>query len=229
MTTTDGRRYAGAAADERRDRRRAEFVTAGLELFGSEGFANVSIKRLCDHSGLTQRYFYESFDDRSALLAAVYDDCVEFARTATLRAAAEFVAPDGGEGVRTTDVPEAARASLGAFIHTLAANPHRARVMLVEMVGVNADLERQRLAAIHGWADLILTVVLGEQEPRRGQRLAAIGLVGAVTQLLVDWYTSTSGHFAAEDESTAADLFELDDILDTCVELFVAAHGPLLT
>lgn len=230
--TTRGRRYGGADAAQRRDRRRADLIAAGLELFGTEGFATVSVKRICDHAGLTQRYFYESFDDRFALLAAVYEDCVAAARTATVGAGAPFVGGSGGAGsesagILATDAEAVARATLGAFIRTLADQPRRARVMLVEVVGVNPDLERLRLTAIHGWADLILELALGERAAARPQRLAAIGLVGAVTQLLVDWYTSTAGEFAAGD-ATDADLFELDAILDVSVELFVAAYQRLL-
>ncbi|NED65389.1 TetR/AcrR family transcriptional regulator, partial [Streptomyces sp. SID10244] len=92
MSTPEGRRYGGADADERRDRRRLDLIAAGLDLFGSDGYASASVKRVCEHAGLTQRYFYESFADRPALLAAVYEDCVEFARVATVDAAAGFVA-----------------------------------------------------------------------------------------------------------------------------------------
>ena len=85
------------------------------------------------------------------------------------------------------------------------------------------------MAAIHDWADLILTLTLGQQVPDRPRRLAAIGLVGAVTQLLVDWYTSTAtGVFASDDAAPAPDLFELDAILDVCVEMFTATHQRLL-
>ncbi|MEE4025472.1 TetR/AcrR family transcriptional regulator [Gordonia sp. PKS22-38] len=232
MSSAEGRRYGGADADERRDRRRAELIAAGLELFGTEGFANVSVKRICDHAGLTQRYFYESFRDRFALLADVYDDCVAFARDATITAGAEFVAGDRGEGTREAgiaagDAAAVARATLSAFVRTLADNPPRARVMLVEVVGVSPDIERLRLAAIHRWADLILSLALGERSADRSQRLTAIGLVGAVTQLLVDWYTSTAGEFAPGDV-TESDLFELDAILDVSVDLFVAAYRSLL-
>ncbi|MAU82934.1 MAG: TetR family transcriptional regulator [Gordonia sp.] len=235
--TTRGRRYGGADAAQRRDRRRSDLIAAGLELFGTEGFATVSVKRICDHAGLTQRYFYESFEDRFALLAAVYEDCVATARAATIGAGAPFVGGSGGAvsegesaksvGILATDAEAVARAALGAFIGTLADQPRRARVMLVEVVGVNPALERLRLTAIHGWADLILELALGERSAARPQRLAAIGLVGAVTQLLVDWYTSTAGEFAPGD-ATDADLFELDAILDVSVELFVAAYQRLL-
>ncbi|ACY23959.1 regulatory protein TetR [Gordonia bronchialis DSM 43247] len=226
MSEPEGRRYAGADADLRRERRRAELIASGLELFGTEGFRAVSVKKVCDHAGLTQRYFYESFADRSALLAGVYEDCVAFARSAVLNAAGSAGGSEGS-GVAADDVPAVARAALGAFIGALAENPRRARVMLVEVVGVDQDLERLRLTAIHGWADLILMLARGEERSGRAERLASIALVGAVTQLLVDWYTShTQG--LGSDDSADESLFDLDAILDVSVELFTDAYARWL-
>ncbi|MFW0793128.1 TetR/AcrR family transcriptional regulator [Gordonia sp. CPCC 205515] len=216
-----GRRYGGADAEERRMRRRADLVAAGLDLFGTDGYPAVSVKRVCDHAGLTQRYFYESFGDRAALLAAVYADCVAVARAATVAAATEWVGGREVAGISSDDASAVARATLGTFVQVLVDDPRRARVMLVEVVGVNEELEQIRLAAIHDWAELILTLALGERPPDRRQRLTAIGLVGAVTQLLVDWYTTTT--------ADTADLFDPDAIVDVSVELFVAAYGRLLS
>lgn len=230
-----GRRYGGADPDERRARRRADLVDAGLDLFGTEGFAPVPIKRICEHAGVTQRYFYESFADKPALLGAVYDACVDATRARTVAAALPFMGdagqPDTGEravgerAVPAEQIPDAARAILGAFIDALATDPRRARVMLVEIVGVTTELERTRQQAIHGWAHLILMFARGQQSPTRVQRLAAIGLVGAVTQLLVDWYTS---HTDPVDSDSGPEVFDIASILDVCVELFVAAHRSLL-
>lgn len=230
MSEPEGRRYAGADADLRRERRRAELIASGLELFGTQGFRAVSVKKVCDHAGLTQRYFYESFADRSALLAGVYEDCVAFARSAVLNAAGSPGGSAGGSqgsGVAADDVPAVARAALGAFIGALAENPRRARVMLVEVVGVDQDLERLRLTAIHGWADLILMLARGEERSGRAERLASIALVGAVTQLLVDWYTSHTQGLGSDDSADEA-LFDLDAILDVSVELFTDAYARWL-
>ena len=226
VSETEGRRYGGADADLRRERRRAELISAGLELFGTHRFRAVSVKRVCDHAGLTQRYFYESFADRSALLAGVYEDCVTFARSQVMEVATPLLPADGG-GVATTDVPVVARATLGAFITALAENPHRARVMLVEVVGVDEDLERLRLNAIHGWADLIILLARGGVPAAASQRLAAIALVGAITQLLVDWYTSHTQGFGPDDTADAS-LFDLTAIRDVGVELFIDAHARWL-
>ncbi|UCZ88297.1 TetR/AcrR family transcriptional regulator [Gordonia sp. WA4-43] len=225
--TPPGRRYGGADPTQRRERRRAALIAAGLDAFGTDGYANVSVRGICDLAGLTQRYFYESFTDRAALLVAVYDDCVNFVRAATVDAAAEIAgaAPgssDSAEGVAAERVPEVTRAALGAFMSCLADDPRRARVMLVEVVGVSPEIEQVRMRAIHDWAALILALARGSRPTSDRERLASVGLVGAVTQLLVDWYVAGAGEADAE-------RYALDEILDVCVELFVAAYGRLLT
>lgn len=220
-----GRRYGGADPEQRRERRRAALITAGLDVFGTDGYARVSVKGICDQAGLTQRYFYESFADRAALLVAVYEDCVAFVRAATVQAAAGIADTElveTTEGVPAERVPDVTRAALGAFMSCLADDPRRARVMLVEVVGVSPEIERVRMRAIHDWAALILALARGARPPSDRERLASVGLVGAVTQLLVDWYVA-----GAEEADTKR--FALDEILDVCVELFVAAYGRLLT
>ncbi len=222
-----GRRYGGADPTQRRERRRAALIAAGLDTFGTDGYAKVSVKGICDHAGLTQRYFYESFTDRADLLVAVYDDCVAFVRAATVRSAAEIADADpellgSSEGVAAERVPDVARAALGAFMSCLADDPRRARVMLVEVVGVSPEIERVRMRAIHDWAALILALARGARPPSDRERLASVGLVGAVTQLLVDWYVAGAGESDTQ-------RFALDEILDVSVELFVATYGRLLT
>ncbi len=100
----------------------------------------------------------------------------------------------------------------------------RARVMLVEVVGVSPEIERVRMSAIHGWAELILMLARGgSRPPTARQRLASVGLVGAVTQLMVDWYVA-----GQSDSDIPPREPPLEDVLDVCVELFVAAHDRLL-
>lgn len=219
-----GRRYAGADAEERRVRRRAAFVEAGLELFGELGYPNVSVKRLCEHCGLTQRYFYESFADRSALLIAVYEHCVGIARAATVAAAADYLGDPSG--VPAADVPAASRATLGAFLGTLSHDPRMARVVLVEVVGVDPAVESTRLRAIHQWADLVLALALGETAISARQRLAAVGLVGAVTQLLVDWYFTSVASESVDIGTTSP--VGLPTILDVSVDMFSVTYERLL-
>lgn len=80
------RRWRGKTADERRKERRDLLVEAGVELFGTNGYAKTSVKAVCDEAGLTERYFYEAFDDREDLLSGIYDMLIEDSAGATLTA-----------------------------------------------------------------------------------------------------------------------------------------------
>ncbi|GAB39323.1 MULTISPECIES: TetR/AcrR family transcriptional regulator [Gordonia] len=213
-----GRLYAGTGPEQRQARRRAAFVDAGLDLFGREGFRHVSVKRLCDEAGLTQRYFYESFADRSALLAAVYEHCVDICRAAVGESLLQV--PD----TTTNDVPneqrlaELTRVALDALLECLTGDRRMARVILVEVVGVDASLERLRMDAIHAWAQLAMDIAFDDEQPPARFRLAAVGLIGALTQLLVDWYIATDAGAPAADVS---------DIRDVCVDMFIATYQRL--
>src|SRR6218665_2574994 len=65
------RHYGGKAAADRSDERRRKLLAAGLELFGTQGYAATSVKALCTEAGLTERYFYESFRNREDIFMVV--------------------------------------------------------------------------------------------------------------------------------------------------------------
>ena len=59
-----------------------------------------------------------------------------------------------------------------------------------KVVGASSELEEQRHAVLRGFSELTVSVWMqhtGRPEPAPAQRLAAVGLVGAVNHLLVDW------------------------------------------
>lgn len=227
------RRYGGVEAGERREQRRAALIEAGLELFGTDGFAAVPVKRVCDAAGLTQRYFYESFADRTDLLAAVYDHCVSATRNATTEAAAPYLVDELGRPkvVSREDVGALAKAAVGAYIGALTDDSRFARIVLLEMVGISPALERVRLGALRDWADLILAfaVVLPEAAPTspagQQQRLACHGLVGAITQLLVDWYSAKTDRAWPDSDR---ELFEVEAIREVSIEMLIAVYDRIL-
>src|ERR1700750_1425158 len=65
------RPYGGLAMAERVAARRARFIEAGTELFGTQGFRGATVRGICAAAGLTDRYFYESFETLEALLSEV--------------------------------------------------------------------------------------------------------------------------------------------------------------
>jgi AcrR family transcriptional regulator len=179
-----GQRYGGRTADERRAERRERLLDAGLELFGTQGYASTSIEALCAATRLNPRYFYESFRTREALLRAVYDRHME--HLAQTVAAALQDAPLDPRG--------RVEVGLRAFVETQLADHRNARITYLEIVGVSLELEHHRRSVLRGFAGLL------EQEaervaatgllPHRDRHLTALALGGAVDGLLADCFTN---------------------------------------
>ena len=74
VVVTSTRPYRGIKPDDRRAGRRARLLDAGLSILGSEaGPEAVTVRGVCRRSGVSARYFYESFSDRDDFVGAVYD------------------------------------------------------------------------------------------------------------------------------------------------------------
>lgn len=226
MTQRQQRVYGGVSAEARREQRRLALIDAGLTLFGTEGYPNAPVKKICDEAGLTQRYFYESFTDREALLDAVYRSCVDALRESAGAAALTYLAqiPEvtAGGPVPADRIPGLAHTAFGAFLETLTADPRRARVVLIEVVGVSPDLEKLRIGAIHSWAEMILGFAARPERPASAEdRLAAIGLVGAITQLLVDWHMAAVAPISVD---AGPELFTVEAVHGVITDLLVATY-----
>lgn len=67
-------RWSGVPLESRHALRRDNLVAAGVQLLGGAGGPALTVRAVCRHAGLTERYFYESFADREHFVRAVYDD-----------------------------------------------------------------------------------------------------------------------------------------------------------
>lgn len=175
-----GRRYGGRTAQERADERRDRLVQAGVELFGTIGFANTSIRGVLRESGLAERYFYESFASLEALLVAVHEhvhgSVVEQVRIATDRS---------GTGVEAR-----ARAGLRAFIETITTDPRWVRIKLQELHGdAGEELLAFRRRAQETYAELLLAYGPTEATLARDlqPRALARAVLSAVESLIDAW------------------------------------------
>lgn len=182
-TAATGRTYAGRTAAQRAAARREALLDAGLELFGTRPYDEVSVADVIAQAGCTRRAFYEQFDDREALLRAV-DERVVAAGLATLVAAA---------GPPPATWPAVERA-LTAFTGFYAQDARRARVQFVAVVGVSTAMEEHRRAAFRLVADQ-LGAWLG---PRAGatpaaRRRTGLAISGAVSELMMDWLWRPDG------------------------------------
>jgi AcrR family transcriptional regulator len=197
------RRYRGITADERRAQRRQRLLDAGLELFGTEGYAGTSIRTLSGAAAMNSRYFYESFTSREDLLYHVYLGIVSDIATQ----AATAIAPEH-------TVEDQARSALRAGWLALTADPRKARIVALEVVGVSDRLEQLRRQTRHTLAEITVSRAMAVARPGIELRLDPVltsrFLIGGVVEVLVDWMNG---------EVTAP----VDDVIEHFTRLFTAA------
>ncbi|HUA94258.1 MAG TPA: TetR/AcrR family transcriptional regulator [Acidimicrobiales bacterium] len=174
------RRYSGLTTVERRAQRRERLLEAGLELFGTQGYAGTSIRAVCAAAGLNPRYFYESFTSREDLLYHVYFGIVA------------DIGVRVSEAVAAADTIESkARAGLQAGWLALIDDRRKARIIALEVVGVSDRLEQLRRQMRHALADLTAQQALSIAGPgvrlRMDPVLVSRALMGGVVEILGDW------------------------------------------
>jgi AcrR family transcriptional regulator len=173
------RPWRGVSASQRTAERRERLIEAALEVFGTAGYARSSVRDVCRAAGLTERYFYESFRNREELLGALADRIVDESLDAVASALEET---SGGLDDTVSD-------AVGRFIDSLVDDPRRARVLLVETVGVSPPAEDRRREIVGHLASVTrdaLQQALGAAAPAPADLdLTARALIGASNELLV--------------------------------------------
>ncbi len=174
------RRYRGLTASERRAQRREKLLDAGLELFGTQGYANTTIRAVSAAASLNSRHFYEAFASREDLLYHVYERIVH-----------EIVLAAVEETGRADTIEGKARAGLRAGWTIVTDDPRKARIVALEVVGVSERLDRLRREIRHVLADLTANnarSIAGEAtEYHLDPVLTARTLIGGVIEILIDW------------------------------------------
>lgn len=176
------RPYAGETPEVRRERRRRRFIDSGKTLFGTLGYRKTTVRGLCAHAGLTDRYFYESFASLEDLLAAVYEERAAELEAAVL-AAVRSTGPDAPLDILI-------RQGLDAFFRQ-AEDAETARVIWLEVLGVSPRIDTLYNGVLRRFADLILLLVRLTLPDWRVSgntaRVMAMGLIGAVSETAKDW------------------------------------------
>lgn len=171
--------YGGLTAEQRRAERRARLVEAAAEIWDSHGWAAVSMRGVCTRAGLIDRYFYESFEDRDALLVAVWEQ--ERDRVvALITLAAAGQPPD--------DLLAQLRAAVTAVIGHAVRKPQRALIVLGGNAG-SAALGNARCTALQTFTDLLVRLAgphLVDTDDRAFRMTTLMG-VGGFVELLIAW------------------------------------------
>lgn len=177
MTSTTGRVYGGLTAEERAAQRRERLVEAGIEVVGTVGYSATTQQALCRASGVAERYFYESFPDLLALLEAVYVQVCSDVATEVLAALAT-----AGD-----DLESQAQVGMRTFVDATLRDPRRARIQLLEAVGVDPRVERVRRDVIEGFAQIVAEQVRPYAGPGGlDPDLVGMSVAGAVNEVLID-------------------------------------------
>ncbi len=174
------RLYRGISAADRRAQRRERLMEAGLELFGTQGYAGTSVRAVSAAARLNSRYFYESFASREDLLYAVYQ-----------RIVGEIFVSARDAMVPEQTIESQARAGLRAGWTAVTGDRRKARIVALEVVGVSDRLEELRRQTRHALAKLTADNALDlagrDIRLRLDPVLTARMLIGGVVELLLVW------------------------------------------
>ena len=201
--TSNTRKYAGLSLDERKKHRRKKFLEAGLCVFGSSGYRQASVRRLCQEAQLTDRYFYEACGNLETLLVDVYQECMTNLSKKILHAVVSEY--------RQSNKPEKAiEAGLETFFKELE-NQHIARVCMIELEGLNPEVTQLYNRYIESFAEILrqlanhafpnMTIPLSEQ------KIIALSLVGAIRQTATNWLANNYDSDRSEIISATNKLF----------------------
>ncbi len=189
--------WGARTADERRAERRERIMEAAITVYARQGYRRTSVKAVCSEAGLTERYFYESFDNNEDLLRQCFlvvdDDLFRKTREAIAAAANAAGAPGG---------IARARAALLVYLDLIRASPDKARVFLIEMASVSPAAEALVLERLDRFGELLMEVLGADPTfARHPSPLLLRGVVGGGLYLVRAW--AMSG-FAEDIETVAA-------------------------
>lgn len=181
-SSTSGRPYAGESHADRAARRTEQLLDAGFELFGTVGYRATTVRMLCREAKVTDRYFYKSFTNTEALIAAVYQRCIDRSTRAIL---------DRLETVEPTDVDAMIVAGLDAF-YAEVEDPRLARIFWLEILGASPRLDQLYNDTLSTVLELIpLEILDSRRQPPlddEHSRLVAIALIGAINTTGLAWF-----------------------------------------
>ncbi|WP_034271952.1 TetR/AcrR family transcriptional regulator [Haloechinothrix halophila] len=199
--TAEQRTWAGTTLADRKATRRGQLIEAGLELLGTTGTPAVSVRAVCRTAKLTERYFYESFADRDALLLAVYDQVAQEAHDALVAAVRDA----------RDELTALVRAAVTSFVELIIDDPRKGTVLLLAPLTDPALVQRG--------AELLpnFTALIHDQLPASiddtERRLIAVGVTGALTNLFTAYLNGSLD-------------VPRDRLVEHCVRmLLAAAHG----
>ncbi|MBC7301958.1 MAG: TetR/AcrR family transcriptional regulator [Nocardia sp.] len=202
------RTYGGVSAQQRQSQRRAALLDAALEIVASDGQAKLTVAGLCARAGLNERYYYESFPNREAVLEALLDRIAEELAAAIALALTAAV----------KDSRSQAHAAISAGIAVLTDDPRKGRAALITSVAT-PELRARTARTVSGFARLVAaegTGFYGATAPEPIVDFRALYLIGGLVQTLTVWLAGDLGLTREELVDQITEVFVLlgDDLAD---------------
>lgn len=176
--------YGGVSAEGRRAERRARLLQAGAMVVRRTGLTGAGVKAIAAESGLSERYFYESFATVDELLAAIFLGARRELHQLIIAAAEE--APDPESAIRSV---------VGLVVDRTVSDPLLSELAFTEVSGM-PTLKAGREQMMQVFTELVTKYgelhygrPPGDLECRRRQHasvMAAIGFLGVLERWAAD-------------------------------------------
>lgn len=182
MSGSNSRTFKGQSQEERKAERRRRLLEAGVAAFGERGYHAVTVRELCAEAKLTERYFYESFENMPTMFMAVFAEVNLALKNEVLKAI--MLAPK--------DPMSLAEAYLRAYFIFIREDPKRARIIGFSALAVNPQVRIFVEKAIEDYANMIRGFMLLlhptlASDARLNSELLSHGMVGANTYMAERW------------------------------------------
>ncbi|MFS1297991.1 TetR/AcrR family transcriptional regulator [Streptosporangium longisporum] len=165
---------------ERRERRE-RLIAAAYVLYSDPGFPETTIERLCARARISNRAFYECFSGREELMQALHARCIQETLESMYKAIDQV--PD--------TLADRVEAGVTEYIRFVTEDRRRARILHMEVRRAGDCLITSRQLGVAGFVDAIKANVADLPEATKAnQHLLALGMIGAVQELLIEWVLS---------------------------------------
>jgi AcrR family transcriptional regulator len=172
------RLWGGTTLADRRAGRREKLLAAGLDLLGSDETGGVSVRAVCRRAQLTERYFYESYRDRDALVVAVYDEVAAETQRVLLEATTGLEDPE-----------TVARAAVEAMVGLILDDPRKGRVLLLAPI-TEPQLAGRGMRFVPAVIEMVREHLSGDASDQ-DRAMIATGLIGALMGLFHGFLAGT--------------------------------------
>jgi AcrR family transcriptional regulator len=174
--------WGGRTAEQRQAERRTRLIDAAIQILATSGWAAVTMRGVCAHTALNDRYFYEAFADRDELLAAVWDEVRDTVLSDIGAVLTESAADPPAKGLLKV---------ISVVVERVSNDPVRTKILLGHHAG-SSILEDRRASMVQQVADLVVdwaTPHLKSDADLTGLRMDTFVAVGGFAELINAWQT----------------------------------------